>query len=68
MEDNTAQNSTHGIRAIVFKPNGRCVQKNYLTIMEGVVETASNTTTRLNRSNVHVMEVNQYTGQVRYLY
>ena len=68
MEDNTAQNSTHGIRAIVFKPNGRCVQKNYLTIMEGVVETASNTTTRLNRSNVHVMEVNQYPGQVRYLY
>ena len=60
--------NSNGVRAIVFKPNGRCVQKNYLTVMEGVVEADSNETTRLNRANLRVMEVNQYTGQVRYLF
>ena len=68
MVDSSNKNDTHGIRAIVFKPNGRCVQKNYLTVMEGVVEADSNETTRLNRANLRVMEVNQYTGQVRYLF
>lgn len=68
MVDSSNANSTHGIRAIVFKPNGRCVQKNYLTVMEGVVEADSNETTRLNKANLRVMEVNQYTGQVRYLF
>ena len=68
MVDSSNPNSSHGIRAIVFKPNGRCVQKNYLTVMEGVVEADSNETTRLNRANLRVMEVNQYTGQVRYLF
>ena len=68
MVDSSHANSSHGVRAIVFKPNGRCVQKNYLTVMEGVVEADSNETTRLNRANLRVMEVNQYTGQVRYLF
>ncbi len=68
MVDSSNANSTNGIRAIVFKPNGRCVQKNYLTVMEGVVEADSNETTRLNKANLRVMEVNQYTGQVRYLF
>ena len=68
MVDASSKNNSNGIRAIVFKPNGRCVQKNYLTVMEGVVEADSNETTRLNRANLRVMEVNQYTGQVRYLF
>ncbi len=68
MVDSSNTNSSHGIRAIVFKPNGRCVQKNYLTVMEGVVEADSNETTRLNKANLRVMEVNQFSGQVRYLY
>ena len=63
-----ADSSTRGIRAIVFKPNGRCAQKNYLTVMEGVVEADSHEITRENRANLRVMEVNQYTGQVRYLF
>jgi prepilin-type N-terminal cleavage/methylation domain-containing protein len=66
------------VRAIVFKPNGRCHSKLYLTIMEGVVlpPTAppgivtilGNSIERANKSNIKVMEINAFTGQIRHLF
>lgn len=62
-------------RAVIFKPNGRCVQKTYVTILEGVVPegTASGASSedsiqRENKFNIRVMEINAFTGQIRYLF
>ncbi len=59
------------IRAIVFKPNGRCHIKTYVTVMEGIFPKTGNDIkdlTRVNMFNFHLMEIPKYTGQVRYLY
>ena len=60
--------SNSDVRAVVFKPNGRCASKVYVTIMEGVVATPAGAIERANQSNIRVMEINAYTGQIRYLY
>ncbi|HPY89817.1 MAG: prepilin-type N-terminal cleavage/methylation domain-containing protein [Lentisphaerae bacterium] len=56
------------VRAVVFKPNGRCASKVYVTIMEGVVATPTGNYERENMSNIRVMEINAYTGQIRFLF
>lgn len=68
------ENNTQ-VRAVIFKPNGRCVQKTYVTVLEGVVpeDTASTTSSedsiqRENKFNIRVMEINAFTGQIRYLF
>ena len=69
-------NATHAVddgaspnvRAVVFKPNGRCASKIYVTIMEGVVATPTGNYERINQSNIRVMEINAYTGQIRFLF
>lgn len=53
-------------RAVIFKPNGRCVQKTYVTVMEGVAPEGS--IQRENKFNIRVMEINAFTGQIRYLF
>ena len=55
-------------RAVVFRPNGRCASRIYVTLMEGVVVTPTGNIDRANQHNIRVMEINQYTGQVRFLY
>lgn len=61
-------NSNSNIRAIVFKPNGRAAFKSYITVMEGHCISNSDSIERENRKNIKVMEVNQFTGQLRYLF
>ena len=56
------------VRAVVFKPNGRCASRIYVTAMEGVVTTPAGVIERANQSNIRVMEINAYTGQIRFLY
>lgn len=56
------------VRAVVFKPNGRCASKVYVTIMEGVVASPTGNYERENMSNIRVMEINAYTGQIRFLF
>jgi len=56
------------VRAVVFKPNGRCASKVYVTIMEGVVASPTGSYERENMSNIRVMEINAYTGQIRFLF
>ena len=53
-------------RAVIFKPNGRCVQRTYVTIMEGVAP--EGVILRENKFNIRVMEINAFTGQIRYLF
>lgn len=60
--------SNRDVRAVVFKPNGRCASKVYVTIMEGVVATTAGNIERENKHNIRVMEINAYTGQIRFLY
>ena len=60
--------SNSQVRAIVFKPNGRAAFKSYVTVMEGLCEDNSSGVERANKSNIKVMEINQFTGQVRYLF
>ena len=55
-----------GVRAVIFKPNGRCVQKTYVTVLEGVAP--EGTILRENKFNIRVMEINAFTGQIRYLF
>lgn len=70
--DNTATEkiypgkNNHNARAVIFKPNGRCVQKTYVTILEGVAPEGS--IQRENKFNIRVMEINAFTGQIRYLF
>jgi prepilin-type N-terminal cleavage/methylation domain-containing protein len=56
------------VRAVVFKPNGRCNSRIYVTIMEGMVATPDGAIERANKSNIRVMEINAFTGQIRYLF
>ena len=58
--------NNHNVRAVIFKPNGRCVQRTYVTIMEGVAP--EGTILRENKFNIRVMEINAFTGQIRYLF
>lgn len=60
------QNQSNPVRAIVFKPNGRCVDKCYVTIMEGT--SMGGTIDRQNKYNIRVFEINKYTGQIKYLF
>ena len=60
--------SNSDVRAVVFKPNGRCASRIYVTAMEGVVTTPAGVIERANQSNIRVMEINAYTGQIRFLY
>jgi hypothetical protein len=36
--------------------------------MEGVVATPTGNYERINQSNIRVMEINAYTGQIRFLF
>ncbi|MBQ7178090.1 MAG: hypothetical protein IJS08_11810 [Victivallales bacterium] len=56
-----------GVRAVVFKPNGRCDKKVDVTLMEGVVTSGSKEIDRINEPNIHVMHVSDLTGQLKYL-
>ena len=60
------QTNSSGIRAVVFKPNGSCVQTTYITIMEAV--NTNGTLSGHNVDNFHVLEVNEYTGKTRFIY
>ena len=70
MVDSSHTNSSNGVRAIVYRANGRAAQTGFLTIMEGVVEVGDSTpnSSRLNRANIRVMEISQYSGQVKFRY
>jgi prepilin-type N-terminal cleavage/methylation domain-containing protein len=54
------------VRAVIFKPNGRCMKRTYVTILEAVAPEGE--IIRENKFNIRVMEINAYTGQIRYLY
>jgi prepilin-type N-terminal cleavage/methylation domain-containing protein len=54
------------VRAVIFTPNGRCAQKTFVTILEGVAP--NGTIERENKNNIRVMEINAFTGQIRYLF
>lgn len=58
--------SNTSVRAVIFKSNGRCVQRTYVTVLEGVAPEGS--IQRENKFNIRVMEVNAFTGQIRYLF
>ena len=58
---------TKGVRAVVFKPDGRCSEKTDVTLMEGVVSPGSSEIERINEANIHVLEVSRFTGQLKYL-
>ena len=60
--------SNSGIRAVVFRPNGRCADRVYVTLMEGVVSSPGGNIERENKSNIRVMEISQYTGKLKYLF
>lgn len=62
------QTNSDGVRAIVFKPNGRCTAKSIITVMEGVCPLGNSAPDRANKNNIRVLEVNQYTGQVKFLF
>ena len=57
-----------GVRAIVFRSNGRAVERMYITVMEGICMDNDSDIERANAKNIRVMEVNKYTGQTRYIY
>lgn len=61
------QSQSKGVRAVVFKPDGRCAKKVDITLMEGVVEPGSNVIDRINEPNIHVLDVSRLTGQLKYL-
>ena len=58
------------VRAVIFKPNGRALNREYITIMEGICMDNSNSASieRSNQNNINVIEINEYTGQARYIY
>jgi len=67
----TASNGS--VRAVIFKPNGRCTQKLYVTVMAGVYSEVAlgESKTEPERTvltNIRVMEINAFTGQIRYLF
>ena len=64
-EDGNPQ--TTGVRAIIFKPNGQCSTKVDITLMEGVLTPGSNSMERINEPNIHVIDVSNLTGQMKYL-
>ena len=61
------QSQSKGVRAVVFKADGRCDKKVDVTLMEGVVEPGSNVIDRINEPNIHVLDVSKLTGQLKYL-
>ncbi|MGI5925237.1 MAG: pilus assembly FimT family protein [Lentisphaeria bacterium] len=70
---NGATANTHNVRAVIFRPNGRCTQRFYVTIMEGAysevaLNEARTEPERTVLTNIRVMEVNAFTGQIRYLF
>ena len=56
------------IRAVIFKPNGRALKREYITIMEGICTANNADIERANQNNINVIEINAYTGQARYIY
>ncbi len=71
--DGTGTRNTSNVRAVIFKPNGRCTQKLYVTVMEGVYSEVAlgESKTEPERTvltNIRVMEINAFTGQIRYLF
>ncbi len=66
IDDSDVTNS--GIPAIVFKPNGRAIRREFITIMEGVCDANNADIERANESNINVIEINEYTGQARYIF
>lgn len=57
------------LRAVVFRPNGRCSAQIYVTLMEGLISTwNADKIERENRNNIRVMEISQYTGKLKYLF
>jgi len=64
----TGVDNTTGIRAVVFKPNGRCTHKCVITVMEGQYTASSTEIERENTSNIRVLDVNKFTGQVKFLF
>lgn len=72
--------SNTNVRAVIFKPNGRCVQKIYVTIMEGVNATPEPTSQEeleaesefefqgYNKNNIRVLEISPFTGKIRFLF
>lgn len=66
--DSSDTQPSGGIRAIVFKPNGRPANRYYITIMEGVAEDDGFVNGRTNEKNCHVIELNEYTGQAKFIY
>ncbi len=61
------QTQSAEVRAVVFAPNGRCVNKVHITLIEGVVSSGSKAIESANEHNIHVMEVSRLTGQLKYL-
>jgi hypothetical protein len=57
-----------GVRAIIFRSNGRAIERMYITVMEGICMDNDSAIERANAKNIRVMEVNKYTGLTRYIY
>ena len=60
--------TNNSVRAIIFKPNGRALNREYITVMEGICSANDASIERENKSNINVIEINAYTGQARYIY
>lgn len=58
--------SGSSIRAVVFNSNGTCAQTTYITILQTLIN-ENGTFSATNLDNLHVLEVNQYTGKARFL-
>ena len=65
MFDDVSQ--SNGVRAVVFKQDGRCDEKVDVFLMEGVLTPGSKEMERINEANIHVLEVSRLTGQLKYL-
>ena len=56
------------IRAVVFKKDGSCSAKAYITIMEGIVPQGQTSPINTQQSNLNVLEISSLTGKVRFLF
>ena len=59
---------TGSFRAVVFKKDGSCDNKAYITLMEGIVPKGETSPINKQPSNLNVLEVNSLTGKVRFIF
>ncbi len=54
------------VPCVIFKKTGKAVGQSFITIAEGVY-TEGTEPEKVNQDNIHFLEVNQYTGQTKFI-